>query len=152
MAAFFCSVDGNITMLLDRQVDAIRDLVDIVKRCYPGTKLFCWHTAPSVGTDNRNPHWFDKRPHVVAALNAAGRFVAKEKGLCLLDWERMFQVREGRALSFLATSPGDWKSGVQRFAQTFLACRAGTTTRSGSLTACILRAMSAGSSSTWPSM
>jgi hypothetical protein len=73
-------------------VNDIRDLVDIVRRCYPTTELFCWHTAPLVSTDNRNPHWYDKRPNVVAALNAAGRFVAKEKGLCLLDWDLMFQV------------------------------------------------------------
>lgn len=74
-------------------MEDIRDLVDVVRRCYPGTELFCWHTAPLVATDSRNPHWFDKRPNVVAALNAAGRFVAKEKGLCLLDWDLMFQVR-----------------------------------------------------------
>mmetsp|Transcript_28807 Transcript_28807/g.81151 ORF Transcript_28807/g.81151 Transcript_28807/m.81151 type:complete len:386 (-) Transcript_28807:76-1233(-) len=85
--------NSSVPELLARHVDAVRDLVDIVQRCYPGTKLFCWHTAPVVSTDSRNPHWFDKRPHVVAALNAAGRFVAKEKGLCLIDWDMMFQGR-----------------------------------------------------------
>eukprot|EP00873_Tetraselmis_striata_P011382 jgi/Tetstr1/431646/TSEL_021176.t1 len=91
------SLDESLATLLPRFVEDIRDLVDVVRRCYPGTELFCWHTAPLVATDSRNPHWFDKRPNVVAALNAAGRFVAKEKGLCLLDWDLMFQGRSNDA-------------------------------------------------------
>jgi len=85
--------DRLVSELLARYVDDIRDLVDVVKRCYPKTRVFCWQTSPLTSTDSRNPHWFDKRPHVVAALNSAGRFVAKEKGICLLDWAMMFQGR-----------------------------------------------------------
>jgi len=66
-------------------------LMDKVEECFPETKVYCWRTAPRVATDDRIHHFFYKRPHIMAALNQLARFVAKERGWCILDMDMMLQ-------------------------------------------------------------
>jgi hypothetical protein len=84
------SVFVALSRVLRRQVEA----------CYPDTKIYCWRTAPKVATDDRSHHFFQKRPHVVAALNQMARYAARKRGWCILDMEFMLQV-SGRGLSCL---------------------------------------------------
>lgn len=75
-------------------VDFWRDMEKLMKKveaCYPDTKIYCWRTAPKVATDDRSHHFFQKRPHVVAALNQMARYAARKRGWCILDMEFMLQ-------------------------------------------------------------
>lgn len=76
-----------------------------VEECYPDTKIYCWRTAPKVATNDRSHHFFQKRPHVVAALNQMARYMAKKRGWCILDMEMMLQVGSG---------PGERSCGATR--------------------------------------
>ena len=66
-------------------------LMDKVEQCYPGTRQFCWRTAPRVATDDRVHHFFHKRPHIINALNQVARYTARKRGWCVLDLDLMLQ-------------------------------------------------------------
>mmetsp|Transcript_12094 Transcript_12094/g.33983 ORF Transcript_12094/g.33983 Transcript_12094/m.33983 type:complete len:442 (-) Transcript_12094:470-1795(-) len=70
----------------------LEELMDKVKACYPDTQIYCLRTAPRVATDDRIHHFFQKRPHVITALNQLIRFTAKKRGWCVLDMDMMLQA------------------------------------------------------------
>mmetsp|Transcript_5815 Transcript_5815/g.14130 ORF Transcript_5815/g.14130 Transcript_5815/m.14130 type:complete len:283 (-) Transcript_5815:195-1043(-) len=77
--------------IVDRYLSDVERLMDNAKKCFPGASVYCWRTHPNLATDNRNKHYASKRPHVVAALNQAGREAASRKGWCLLDFDQMVE-------------------------------------------------------------
>mmetsp|Transcript_36010 Transcript_36010/g.85418 ORF Transcript_36010/g.85418 Transcript_36010/m.85418 type:complete len:460 (-) Transcript_36010:2459-3838(-) len=85
------SEPNYMEQLLDRFRDDIEGLMDKVEECFPNAEVYCWRTAPRVATDDRIHHYFNKRPHVMAALNQLSRYAAKKRGWCVLDMDFMLQ-------------------------------------------------------------
>jgi len=81
-------VDGKLReQVVDRFLKDMMHSMDLAKKCFPHAQVYCTRTHPVLATDERNPQYESKRPHVVAALNSAVRQAAAEKGWCLLDMD-----------------------------------------------------------------
>eukprot|EP00193_Tetraselmis_chui_P005556 CAMPEP_0177755474 /NCGR_PEP_ID=MMETSP0491_2-20121128/2585_1 /TAXON_ID=63592 /ORGANISM="Tetraselmis chuii, Strain PLY429" /LENGTH=319 /DNA_ID=CAMNT_0019270973 /DNA_START=56 /DNA_END=1012 /DNA_ORIENTATION=+ len=76
---------GILRELADQFMKDFMASMDRAKKCFPHAQLYCVRTHPVLATDERNPQYASKRPHVVAAVNSAVREAAAEKGWCLID-------------------------------------------------------------------
>jgi hypothetical protein len=77
-----CGRTGILRELADQFMKDFMASMDRAKKCFPHAQLYCVRTHPVLATDERNPQYASKRPHVVAAVNSAVREVSTVLAEC----------------------------------------------------------------------